>query len=62
MCSFARKVVGHARGSDLLNYLRLPFDEACLHFYENRRAVHTPSAAQVRRPINRAADGTIGNG
>lgn len=37
----------------LLTYLGLPFDKACLRFYENPRAVHTPSAQQVRRPINR---------
>jgi len=38
----------------LLDYLGLPFDEACLRFFENKRAVHTPSAEQVRRPINRS--------
>lgn len=37
----------------LLAYLGLPFDEACLAFHENKRAVHTPSSEQVRRPINR---------
>jgi hypothetical protein len=37
----------------LLAYLDLPFHEACLRFHENPRAVHTPSAQQVRRPINR---------
>jgi len=37
----------------LLGYLELPFEEACLRFFENRRAVHTPSSEQVRRPINR---------
>lgn len=37
----------------LLNYLELPFEDACLRFFENRRAVHTPSSEQVRRPINR---------
>ena len=37
----------------LLNSLGLPFDPACLRFYENPRAVHTPSAEQVRRPVNR---------
>ncbi|HEY0132372.1 MAG TPA: sulfotransferase, partial [Allosphingosinicella sp.] len=37
----------------LLEYLGLPFEEACLRFYENDRAVRTPSAEQVRRPINR---------
>jgi predicted Zn-dependent protease len=37
----------------LLDYLGLPFDEACLRFYENDRAVRTASSEQVRRPINR---------
>jgi tetratricopeptide (TPR) repeat protein len=37
----------------LLHYLEVPFDAACLSFFENKRAVHTPSAEQVRRPINR---------
>jgi tetratricopeptide (TPR) repeat protein len=37
----------------VLDLLGLPFDEACLDFYKNRREVHTPSAEQVRRPINR---------
>ena len=38
----------------LLDYLGLPFDAACLKFHENPRAVRTPSAEQVRRPISRA--------
>jgi tetratricopeptide (TPR) repeat protein len=38
----------------LLDYLDLPFDPACLRFYENKRAVRTPSAEQVRRPITKA--------
>jgi len=37
----------------LLAYLALPFEEACLRFYENDRAVRTASSEQVRRPINR---------
>ncbi|TMJ15885.1 MAG: tetratricopeptide repeat protein [Alphaproteobacteria bacterium] len=37
----------------LLDALGLPFDEACLRFYENDRAVRTASSEQVRRPINR---------
>jgi tetratricopeptide (TPR) repeat protein len=37
----------------LLAYLGLPFEEACLRFYENDRAVQTASSEQVRRPINR---------
>ena len=36
----------------LLAYLGLPFEEACLHFYANDRAVRTASSEQVRRPIN----------
>jgi hypothetical protein len=36
----------------LLDYLDLPFEAACLRFHENPRAVYTPSAQQVRRPIN----------
>jgi hypothetical protein len=37
----------------LLDYLGLPFDEACLNFHSNERSVRTISAEQVRRPINR---------
>lgn len=37
----------------LLDYVGLPFDEACLRFFENKRAVFTPSSEQVRSPINR---------
>ena len=37
----------------LLDALDLPFDPACLQFHSNERAVHTISAGQVRKPINR---------
>jgi len=37
----------------LLDYCGLPFDERCLRFYENTRAVRTASSEQVRRPIYR---------
>ena len=37
----------------LLEFIGVPFDEACLEFHANKRAVRTPSAEQVRRPINR---------
>lgn len=37
----------------LLDYLGLPFEEGCLRFHENARAVRTASSEQVRRPINR---------
>jgi tetratricopeptide (TPR) repeat protein len=39
----------------LLDYCGLPFDERCLRFYENERAVRTASSEQVRRPIYRDA-------
>jgi tetratricopeptide (TPR) repeat protein len=37
----------------LLDYLGLRFEPACLKFHENERAVRTASSEQVRRPINR---------
>lgn len=37
----------------LLDYVGVPFHPACLDFHRTERAVHTPSAEQVRRPINR---------
>lgn len=37
----------------LLHQLGLDFDPSCLRFHESRRPVHTPSAQQVRLPINR---------
>jgi len=37
----------------LLDALGLPFEEACLRFWENDRAVRTASSEQVRRPIFR---------
>jgi tetratricopeptide (TPR) repeat protein len=35
----------------LLDYCGLPFEEGCLRFYENDRAVRTASSEQVRQPI-----------
>ncbi|MDH4320517.1 MAG: sulfotransferase [Desulfobulbaceae bacterium] len=35
----------------MLAHLDLPWDDACLAFYNNRRPVKTASVAQVRRPI-----------
>jgi tetratricopeptide (TPR) repeat protein len=37
----------------LLDHIGVPFDPACLRFWENDRAVRTASSEQVRRPINR---------
>jgi tetratricopeptide (TPR) repeat protein len=39
----------------LLDFVGLPYDDACLKFYRNPRIVRSASAEQVRRPIN--ADG-----
>ena len=35
----------------LLAHCELPFEDACLRFYETERPVRTPSSEQVRRPI-----------
>ena len=35
----------------LLDYCGLPFEDACLRFFENERAVRTASSEQVRQPI-----------
>jgi tetratricopeptide (TPR) repeat protein len=37
----------------LLAYCHVPFEDACLRFYENERAVRTASSEQVRTPIYR---------
>lgn len=41
----------------LLAHCGLEWSDACLRFHENTRAVATPSAAQVRRPIYRTSVG-----
>ena len=35
----------------LLGYCELQFEEQCLRFYETERAIRTPSAEQVRKPV-----------
>ena len=35
----------------LLEYCGVDFEEDCLNFYNNKRAVRTPSSEQVRQPI-----------
>jgi len=42
-----------AQVRQLLAYCGLPYEEACLRFYENERAVRTASSEQVRQPIFR---------
>lgn len=41
----------------LLNYMGLPWDPACLKFYQNKRAINTASLAQVRRQIYSSSRG-----
>jgi cytochrome c-type biogenesis protein CcmH/NrfG len=38
----------------LLDYCGLPFEDACLRFFENERPVRTASSEQVRQPIYRS--------
>ncbi len=35
----------------MLDYLDLPWEDACLRFYETERAINTASSEQVRQPI-----------
>jgi hypothetical protein len=37
----------------LLDFCGLPYEESCLRFYDNERAVRTASSEQVRQPIYR---------
>ena len=46
-----------AEAGRLFDYLRLPLEDECLRFYETERVVMTPSAQQVRQPINRSGMG-----
>ncbi|HBO13748.1 MAG TPA: hypothetical protein DD491_13250 [Halieaceae bacterium] len=39
----------------ILDFLDLPFESACLRYWETERAVRTPSSEQVRQPIFRTA-------
>ena len=41
----------------MLDYLGLPFEQACLDFHMTERAVRTASSAQVRQPLNRKGVG-----
>ncbi len=41
----------------LIDFIHLPWDDACLAFYETRRMVRTASVAQVRQPIYTSSRG-----
>jgi tetratricopeptide (TPR) repeat protein len=54
--SYEGLVADHEREiNQLLEYCGLPFEPGCLRFHETRRAVTTPSAAQVRQPLYQSA-------
>jgi hypothetical protein len=36
----------------IIDYLQLPWEDACLHFHKQRAAVTTASAVQVREPVH----------
>jgi hypothetical protein len=42
----------------ILEHCGLPFENSCLHYYQNPRTVKTASSEQVRRPIYTGALGT----
>lgn len=42
-----------AQVARMLDYVGLPFEQACLDFHTTERAVRTASSAQVRQPLNR---------
>jgi len=48
-------VIGGLEGSvrRILDHCGLPFEQDCVDFHRNRRAVRTPSSEQVRQPIFR---------
>ena len=45
----------------MLDYLGLPFEEACLNFHQTERAVRTASSEQVRQPIFKSGVDQWGN-
>nr|WP_299195279.1 tetratricopeptide repeat-containing sulfotransferase family protein [uncultured Erythrobacter sp.] len=39
----------------ILDYVGVPFEQACVEFHKTKRAVRTASSEQVRQPINKSA-------
>ncbi|HSC18535.1 MAG TPA: sulfotransferase [Rhizomicrobium sp.] len=54
---FYEQLVSNPEGEirHLLQYLELPFENACLEFYKNERTVSTISSEQVRSPLYKDA-------
>ncbi|MFZ9478824.1 MAG: sulfotransferase [Steroidobacteraceae bacterium] len=55
LCVRHEDVLADLEGSvkRILEYCGLPFEPGCVEFHRTERRVHTASAEQVRRPINR---------
>jgi tetratricopeptide (TPR) repeat protein len=55
LCMRHEDVLADLEGSvkRILEYCGLPFEPGCVEFHRTERRVHTASAEQVRRPINR---------
>ena len=45
----------------ILDFCDLPFEHACIEFHKTERSVRTPSAEQVRQPINNKSIGAWKN-
>ncbi len=45
------------KSKELIDYCGLEWDDACLRFFENKRAVLTASMAQVRQPVYKSSVG-----
>jgi sulfotransferase family protein len=41
----------------LIDFIGLPWDDACLNFHQTRRVVRTASVNQVRQPIYKTSKG-----
>jgi tetratricopeptide (TPR) repeat protein len=39
----------------MLDYVGLPFDEACMNFHKSKKAVHTASVSQIRQPLYKSS-------
>jgi tetratricopeptide (TPR) repeat protein len=59
LCVKHEDVLADLEGSvrRMLDFCGLEFEPACIEFYNTQRRVHTASAEQVRRPINREGVG-----
>ena len=43
------------KAREILAFCELPWEDGCLDFYKAKATVNTPSATQVRKPMNKDA-------